>query len=356
MRCLECGYDNEEGSAFCSNCGSTLSSQTPTKEEPQKRGKSKKRTSPLMIAAVATIIIIVGIVSYISLFSYDIQEANDLVEQANREIQNGNTLLTSSVRGKIAEYRKITFDLDTESELQNEIQYAKTTSQSAQQLTGTVTTIKGHFNNARNYFSQTHNLRLPAWYHDYIDLKIKAIDKDLERMSKIEELINNYILYYGFAEKYLQGRDELLTLMDALENGLEDVESGDFSSGASAFQTALSQLRESTVQFEDASTIISLDSLDELLDQMEHIDTALESLSDATQFLSSGDISQAMSLLALANDELAGVEKAPTALLEDQIDSWYETHILGLLTEIEHLLTQVTQYEQDAQELYDQHT
>jgi hypothetical protein len=350
VRCTECGFNNEDGSKFCSNCGSTLVPQ----KEPERK-KSKGGRSKILIAALVVVILMVAVFSYITLFSYEIEEANDLVNKANREIQNGNNLLTTSISPQIADFREITFDLETESEQENEIQYARTSTQSAQQLMGTIPIIQGNFSTARDFFLETEDLRLPAWYHDYIELKIKAIDKDLERMSKIGELIANYALYYGFAENYLQGGDELRTLMDQLGDGLEDVEGGNFTSAASAFQSALSHLRESNTQFDAASDIIPLDSLDQLLDQMEHVDSALEALSDATQLLSTGDITQALTLLGLANNELEGLGEAPTTLLEDQISSWYNQNIEGLLSEIEQLLTEITQYEQEAQELYDQY-
>jgi len=349
VRCTECGFNNEDGSKFCSNCGSTLVPQ----KEPERK-KSKGGRSKILIAAIIGISI-VAVFSYITLFSYEIEEANDLVNRANSEIQNGNNLLTTSISPQIADFREITFDLETESEQENEIQYARTSTQSAQQLMGTLSVIQGNFSTARDFFLETEDLRLPAWYHDYIELKIKAIDKDLERMSKIGELLTNYALYYEFAENYLRGRDELRTLMDQLGDGLEDVEGGNFSSAASAFQSALSHLRESTTQFDAASGIIPLDSLDQLLDQMEHVDSALEALSDATQLLSTGDIAQALTLLGLANNELDGLGEASTDLLEDQISSWYNQNIEGLLSEIEQLLTEITQYEQEAQELYDQY-
>jgi Tfp pilus assembly major pilin PilA len=350
MRCPECGYNNEKGSKFCSNCGSAL----PPERKPEKK-ESKGGKSKIFIAALVVIIGVVIVVSYVALFSYEIEEANNLVDKANREIQNGNNVLNTMLSPQMTDFREITFDVETESAIETEIQYAKTTKQNAQQLTTTVTTIKGHLNQARNYFSETENLRLPAWYHDYIDLKIKALDKDMERMVKIEELLTNYTLYYGFAENYLQGRDELLALMDELEDGLEDIDDGNFSSAASAFQLALSHLRGSTTQLDAASHIISLDSLDQLLDQMGQIDSALESLSEATQSLSEGNISQAMSLLALANSDLAGLGEAPTSLLEEQIRTWYDQNIEELHTEIEALLNEVLQYEQQAQQLYDQY-
>jgi Arc/MetJ-type ribon-helix-helix transcriptional regulator len=350
MRCAECGYFNEEGSKFCSNCGSTLS----TKKIPEKK-KLKGSTTKILIVILVAVIAMVVFFSYITFFSYDIEEANNLVDKANREIQNGNNLLNSTLNPQINDFREISFDVETESALQTEIQYAKTTKQNAQQLMNTITTIKGNFNQAQNFFSETENLRLPTWYHDYIDLKIKALDKDLERMSKIEELLTNYILYYGFAENYLQGRDELYALMDELQDGLEDIDDGNFSSASSAFQSALSHLRESNDQLDAASAVISLDSLDQLLNQMEHIDSALEALSDATQFLSTGNISQAMYLLTLANEDLEGLGEAPTSLLEEQIDSWYDQNIQGLITDIEALLNEVNRYEQQAQQLYDQY-
>lgn len=350
VRCTECGFNNEDGSKFCSNCGSTL---VPQKEPERKKSKSGR--SKILIAALVVVILMVAGFSYITLFSYEIEEANDLVNRANSEIQNGNNLLTTSISPHIADFREISFDLGTASQQDSEIQYARTSSQNARQLMSTIPVIQGNFSTARDFFSQTEDLRLPAWYHDYIELKIKAIDKDLERMSKIGELLTNYALYYGFAENYLRGRDELQVLMDELKDGLEDVEGGNFTSAASAFQSALSHLRESNTQFDAASDIIPLDSLDQLMDQMEHVDSALEALSNATQLLGIGDTTQALTLLGLANNELDGLGEASTDLLEDQISSWHNQNIEGLLSEIQQLLTEVQQLEQEAQELYDQY-
>ncbi|MBU7032862.1 MAG: hypothetical protein HXS53_10045 [Theionarchaea archaeon] len=349
MRCTECGFNNEEGSKFCSNCGSTLLLQ----KEPD-RVKGKGGRSKILIVALVAVICIVAVFSYLTFFSYEVEKANELVNKANREIQNGNNLLTTSISPKIADFREISFDLEA-AELESEIQYARTSAQNAQQLMNTIPAIQGNFRKARDYFLETEDLRLPQWYHDYIDLKVKALDKDLERVSNLGELLTNYTLYYGFAETYLQGGDELQALMDELEEGLEKVEDGNFSSATTAFQSALSHLRESTAQFTAADEFISLDSLDELLDQMEQIDSALEALSDATRLLSTGDIPQALNLLGLADSELDGLGEAPTALLKDQISSWYDQNIEGLLSDIQQLLTEIQALEQEAQELYDQY-
>lgn len=355
MLCPECGMENIEGSMFCSNCGARLVTEEMErpleKREEKEKGKGKSKVKVIAVVAVAAVVVVViGLITFG--FGDETDRANELVEMANREIGLGNEHL-NAVSVKLAEFREINFDLTIESAINQEIQYASGWKQDSLQLKTTIGRVKEHFEKAKGYYKDTEDLRLPGWYHEYIGLKVKALEKDLERMSKIEALLGNYVLYYGFAESYLRGEMLLMDVQDELDEGNSYLSDGNYSAAVDSFRDALSGLRDSQEEFVAAGEVIDLDFMDDLEEYLDGLGSALEALMQATQFLNLGNLLQANTLLDSANVELATLE-LPEGLMEEGLESWYDQHIEGLIEEIEELLSEVKQLEEEAKELYEE--
>ena len=163
MHCPECGFENEEGSTYCSNCGAML-----VKKKMEKKGKNK------VIAGVLVVAIIAAGLSYVMFFGYETERANELVELANNEIERGNEHL-NTVDAKLAEFREVNLDVDDEGEINNEVQVVSGFKQDAQQLKTTVGRVKDHFQKAKEYYEEADGLKLPGWYHEYIGLKMSSL-------------------------------------------------------------------------------------------------------------------------------------------------------------------------------------
>lgn len=67
MKCPVCGFENENDSQFCGNCGTPL-----IPEEPEKKGSKK---TPVIIAVVIIVVIIAA--ALIGYFAYDMISDND---------------------------------------------------------------------------------------------------------------------------------------------------------------------------------------------------------------------------------------------------------------------------------------
>jgi len=343
MKCPECDMVNKEGSRFCSNCGAPL----VEKKRVEKKGKG------VIIAVAVVVVVAVAAVSYFTVFGDETDKANELVDMANREVNLGNDFLVNDVSVKLAEFREIDFDLETESEINGEISKVSGWRQDAVGMKTTIGRVKDHFEKAKGYYEETKGLRLPGWYHEYVGLKIKALEKDLERMEKIDELLGNYVLYYGFAESYLRGEEALMGVEDELDEGNSYVENGNYSDAVDSYKDALEGLRDSQGYFSAAGEVIDLDYMDDLDEYLEGLDSALEALVQATELLELGNLFGADALLDSANVELATLE-VPEGLMEGGLREWYDMYIEGVIEEIEELLEEVKELEEEAEDLYEE--
>jgi predicted nucleic acid-binding Zn ribbon protein len=344
MKCPNCGKTNEEDSTFCSNCG------TPLKEKSQKK-INKKILVVLVVAVVAVILVVVAF----TVFRYDTGEANDLVDLANNEVSKANDLLDTIVSPKLSEFEKVNIDIESD-KIDAEIQKVTAWKNDALQLKSTVATVSDHLKKAKRYYQETDTLRLSEWYHEYIALKVKALDKDLERMSTMQLLLDNYMVYYGFSEYYLKGEQEFVGVLDDLEAGNTKLDQGDYSGAADMYRDALEGLRDGRMEYTSAGDVIDLSYLEDLDEYLGHLDTALDLLVDAAEFLGIGNIFQANTVLDEVNESLEDLSGVSEDMLKDQLDSWYDTHIQGLVQEIESLAEDVSDLEQDAQNVYEQNT
>lgn len=349
MKCPSCGIVNEEDSKFCSNCGTSLEKKEKVKEEEKKPQRKNKK----IILGVSVIGIVVVLVAFFSVLGYDTGEANELVGFANNEITEANTLLDNTISPKLGEFQKVDINV-TSNNIDEEIQKITAWKNDASQLKSTVDTISRHLQKAKGFYQETLELRLPDWYYEYIDLKIKALDKDLERMSTMQSLLDNYVVYYGFSEYYLKGETEFVQVMDDLEAGNTKLNQKDFSGAAEMYRNALNNLRDGQIEYASAGDLIDFPYMDDLDEYLEYLDSALDALVDAAEFLGIGDVVQANTILNKATDNLEELSDISEDMLENQLDSWYSTNITGLEQEIAGLAEDVADLEQDATEVYEQ--
>jgi tetratricopeptide (TPR) repeat protein len=344
VKCPECGFENEEGSTYCSNCGEMLVKKM------EKKGKGKVK----IIAGILVVVIAAGL-GYVMFFGDETERANELVELANGEIERGNEHL-NTVDVKLAEFREVNLDVGDEGEINNEVQVVSGFRQDAQQLKTTVGRVKDHFQKAKEYYEEADGLKLPGWYHEYIGLKVEALEKDLERMGRIEGLLDNYVLYYGFAESYLRAEVMLVDVLDALDEGNSRMGDGDYSGAVDSYKDALSQLRDSQEEFGNAGELIDLEYMEDLDVYLSGIDLALDALVDAAEFLNLGGFSQANTLLEDATEVLGSLGESPAPLVKEGLELWYEENIEKIISETEVLLREVKQLEEEARDLYEENT
>lgn len=369
MICPQCGVVNEEDSRFCSNCGTLLDSEIVKKERVVKEVEKdfeeeipKKKGKGVVIAVLAVAIIVVAVVGgYFTVFGYEVERADELVDMANQEISQGNNLLNNTVSPKLSEFRKANVDLETENEINQEISTVKGWRNDAQDLMTTIDQVSNHLGKAKGYYMEVKELRLPGWYQEYIELKIQAVEKDLERMAKIRLLLGNYVVYYGFAENYLNGENELEDVLEDIEEGNKKLNEGDFDGAIALFESALEGIKDSKGDYGAAGELIDLDYVDDLDTYLDDLDSALETLVDAVELLDSLSFLPVSSLAEKVSGELNVVEGLSDRLeglseraLEGQLDSWYEVYIEGLISEIEDLLEEVQRLEQRAKDLYEE--
>lgn len=84
MKCPVCGFENENDSQFCGNCGTPL-----IPEEPEKKGSKK---TPVIIAVVIIVVIIAA--ALIGYFAYDMISDNDdmiVMEETEEETTEQDT-------------------------------------------------------------------------------------------------------------------------------------------------------------------------------------------------------------------------------------------------------------------------
>jgi tetratricopeptide (TPR) repeat protein len=353
---------NEEDSRFCSNCGALLVAEQTVKEVEDVKEKAPKKGVLVVVAAVAIIVVaVVG--GYFVVFGVETERADELVSMGNQEISQGNSLYNSMVSPKLSEFRKANVDLEKESEINQEISTVKGWRNDAQDLMRTIDEVSNHFENAKGYYMDAKELRLPGWYDEYIGLKIQAVEKDLERMAKVRLLLGNYVAYYGFAENYLNGEKELEDVLDDIGKGNKKLKEGDFDGAVSFFESALEGIKDSKGEYGAAGELIDLDYVDDVDTYLDDLDSALETLVDAVELLDSFSFLPISSLVEKVSGELGIVEglsdevaELSERALEGQLDSWYDVYIKGLISEIDDLLREVQRLEQQAENLYEANT
>lgn len=84
MRCPICGFENENDSQFCGNCGTPL-----IPEEPEKKGSKK---TPVIIAVVAVVVVILAAAA--GYFAYDMLSDGDS-KQTKEETEGADTTTES---------------------------------------------------------------------------------------------------------------------------------------------------------------------------------------------------------------------------------------------------------------------
>ncbi len=145
-----------------------------------------------------------------------------------------------------------------------------------------------------------------------------------------------------------------MDVLDDLESGNTKLDQGDYSGAAGMYRDALDGLRDGKIEYTSAGDLIDLSYMEDLDEYLEYLDTALDALVDAAEFLGIGNVIQADTIMERASENLEDMGEVSEGMLENQLESWYDTNIEGLLQEIASLKEEVSDIEQDAKELYEQ--
>lgn len=357
MFCPHCGFSNEEDARFCVQCGKAFTA-------PRSAGSIQKRIGVKKVATAAILILlIVGAAGYAFSPHYQTDEANKLIEQTNKAVADynialkDNTRLVESLKKAIEDLFRAAAVADVNS-AQGSL---KTISEIISKLESNLREMKDHVSKAE-LMERIKELRVPGWYYEYVDMKLKATKTRAALLDKTEELLSTLKSAFRFLDNLLKvganidiARKQLQAAAVAADKNIANAETS-IRTALGAFQVAGFWLSRTQTEFETGSARELVNVLLKARRGVEAFIAATQKMLEAVRNLQQGNIAEADRLIRSAT---ADVNKANAELqmgeLRTEFDNWLSRSTNKAVSEINSLNREITALEDEADKLRARH-
>ncbi|MBU7014044.1 MAG: zinc ribbon domain-containing protein [Theionarchaea archaeon] len=334
---------------FCPNCGRYVPADSPGCEHCGLDFRPKKRLPVDKIAAFA-VMIVLGI-SAVYFMNYETEDADNLVRAALKEMQRGDEIL-QTVEGELFGAEEVQFE--SENHTRSELEYVEKMKGDVQCLLPLLEDASSSFERADTFLASCEELRLPGQYHEYVELQLKIVSTRKECCDVLQTVSESYVMYYEFAACYLEGEQLLLTVMTDMNRGNDHLEMKDYQFAFTAYESAIENLTDAEKAYTAAARVIDIPYIDDSLTNMEHLEKALDSLSEAARQLEMGNTENASLLAELGIRELGSLTEVNRLQLKLQVADWFEMYIAEKLRKAQELNLVIKELEDKAEPLKSQ--
>lgn len=339
MLCPCCGRYLQKNTV-CNYCGHSIKNENENGKEPKNNKVKKKRTHyviTLFLIAVITL-------SLFHFLQYETESADKLVRAAEKEVEKGSELLQKAEH-ELHTLREI--QLEAKDRISSERDYISQSREKIHSILSHLDAAEPAFERAEAFLEKTEQLRLPGRYRQHVEVEKEIVQKYTEYCELVRTLCNNFTVYYTFSEYYLTGEQLFINLMGDMDRGNDNLEREDYTFACAAYDSALIQLKEAHTAYTTALNLIDLPYIHDLLSNLDYLERALYSLSEAAHQMELENVEHAAFLAALGEKEIESMTELDKLQLKTHITEWYTTNITDIFTKIDTLTTEIEALTQD---------
>ncbi|MBU7039812.1 MAG: zinc ribbon domain-containing protein [Theionarchaea archaeon] len=334
---------------FCPNCGRYIPADSPVCQYCGVNFTPRDKFPADKVAALAVVVLLGA--SAVYFMNYKIEDADTLVRAALKEMREGDEIL-QLVEGRLNAAEDIQFESDSHSK--SEWEYAVRTKGEIQRLLPLLEDASSSYERAATFLVSCKGLRLPGWYHEYVETQLEIVSIRREYCDVLSEVSESYIMYYDFASCYLDGEQLLLAVMVDMNRGNDHLETKDYQFAFAAYESAIESLTNAEKAYIAAARIIDISYIDDSLTNLEHLEKALDSLSEAAHQLEIGNTEHASLLAELGIQEMSSLIEVNKLQLKREVAAWYEMHITEKQGKAQQLRQAIEELEEKAESLRSQ--
>ena len=336
MQCPVCGRYIQRERTICIYCGHRIGNEKQNENEDKKQKKRTNYVIALFLVAVITL-------SLFHFLRYDTESAEKLVQAAKKEVERGSELLQ---KAELEFYTLREIQLEAADHISPERNYASQSREKVHSILLDLDAAEPAFIRAEEFLEKTERLRLPGWYRQYVDLQKEIVQKTKEYCTLLRTLSNNFTVYYTFAEYYLSGEQLMVNLMNDMDRGNDHLEREDYTFACAAYDSALAQLKEAQRVYTTAVNLIDVAYMHDLLSNLNYLERALYTLSEAAHQMEMENVETATFLADMGEKEIESMVSMNKLQLKTQITEWYKSNITNIFEKIDALKSEIEELNQ----------
>ncbi|MEM2897354.1 MAG: hypothetical protein QXG01_07305 [Candidatus Bathyarchaeia archaeon] len=215
--------------------------------------------------------------------------------------------------------------------------------------------IEAHDENITKSLQELRGPNLPNWFYDYKDLRASILEKDLEKVSKAREILDNMDLHFKFSKGFFEGMVVQLEMEEALEYGMDNFVMKEYSKAREQLEKALEFNSKFKAYIGDIAKLITFDYFDRIESNSGKLKEIIEKLIRACDLVKEGSYAEAKKLYEEAYGEYSSLERLNMGDLMSKNQEWWKKNVESIYADLKELTREIEDLEHRAASLIEKY-